>query len=505
MILLPIVASAYDFAVENDDGFTIYYNYINNGTELEVTYCGNSNYRSYNGVVVIPEEVTYMNRTRKVTSIGYSAFWSCGLTSVTIPNSVTSIGNSAFAECSGLTSITIPNSVTSIGGAAFEHCIGLTSVTIPNGVTSIGYSAFYQCSGLTSITIPNSVTSIGGYAFGECSGLTSVTIGNSVTSIGENAFENCGQLKKVIVSDIAAWCGIKFASGAANPLYHAHHLYSDENTEIKDLVIPNGVTSIGYSAFYRCSGLTSVTIPNSVTSIGNQAFDGVDIPTVISLIENPFTITGKTSNYRTFSQNTFLNATLYVPKGTIEKYKATDGWKDFVFIEEGNGSGGDTPTTQKCEKPTISYENGKLTYYCETEGAMCQSTITDADIKSYSSNEVQLTVTYNISVYATKAGYENSETATATLCWIDKEPSTEGITDGVAQIPSKAVLIQSEGGILRVEGVDDGTQVAVYTPDGKQAGSAISRNGAALVGTNIQPGNTAIVKIGEKAVKVIIK
>ena len=175
-----------------------------------------------------------------------------------------------------------------------------------------------------------------------------------------------------------------------------------------------------------------------------------------------------------------------------------------MFIEEGTG-GGATPTTQKCEKPTISYENGKLTFSSATDGAVCQYSITDTDIKAGSGNEVQLGVTYNISVYATKAGYDNSETATATLCWIDKEPTTEGITDGVAQIPSKAVLIQSEGGILKVEGVDEGTQVAVYTPDGKQAGSAVCRNGAALVGTSIQPGNTAIVKIGEKSVKVIVK
>ena len=130
---------------------------------------------------------------------------------------------------------------------------------------------------------------------------------------------------------------------------------------LTSVTIPNSVTSIGDGAFSNCSGLTSVTIPNSVTYIGNYAFYGVDIPTVISLIENPFKIEGKTSGLnRTFSQNTFLNATLYVPKGTIEKYKATDGWKDFLFIEEGTG-GGDTPTTQKCEKPTISYENGKLT------------------------------------------------------------------------------------------------------------------------------------------------
>ena len=192
MILLPLVASAHDIEVKNADGVTIYYNYINDGTELEVTF-RDSYYDSYSneyqGNVAIPEEVTYMNTTRKVTSIG----------------------NYAFADCSGLTSVTIPNSVTSIGAAAF----------------------------------------------GNCSGLTSVTIGSGVTSIGNRAF--------------------------------------------------NGV--------------------------------GVDIPTVISLIENPFTITGKTSVLSTFTQNTFNNATLYVPKGTIDKYKATDGWKDFLFIKEGTPTG----------------------------------------------------------------------------------------------------------------------------------------------------------------------
>ena len=154
-----------------------------------------------------------------------------------------------------------------------------------------------------------------------------------------------------------------------------------------------------------------------------------------------------------FTYNTFVNATLYVPKGTIEKYKATGGWRDFVFIEEGNG---DTPTTQKCEKPTISYENGKLTFSCATEGATCQYSITDTDIKAGSGNEVQLGVTYNISVFATKLGYENSETATATLCWIDQQPKTEGINNGIAQVPAKAVLIQAVGGAINVQGCDDG-------------------------------------------------
>ena len=165
------------------------------------------------------------------------AFDGCNsLISVTIPNSVTSIGYSAFSHCSGLTSVTIPNSVTSIGYSAFSHCSGLTSVTIPNSVTSIGEGAFSYCSGLTSVTIPNSVTSIGGTAFYGCTSLTSVTIPNSVTSIGNYAFYGC--------------------------------------TSLTSVTIPNSVTSIGHHAFVGCTSLTSVTIPNSVTSIGDWAFVG---------------------------------------------------------------------------------------------------------------------------------------------------------------------------------------------------------------------------------------
>ena len=306
----------------------------------------------FSGTANIVSGITYKGNTYEVLEVGNFAFDGCEFTSIVIPDSVTSIGESAFLECSVLTFISIPESVTSIGKAAFSLCPSLTSVSIPNSVTSIGEFAFGKCTSLTSIVIPERVMSIREYAFSGCTALTSVVIGNGVTSIGNDAFVDCSSLTAITVSednpvyDSRENCNaiIETASNALIAGCQSTIIPSSVTSigevafwgcsSLMSIDIPSSVTSIGEGAFYGCSSLTSIDIPSSVASIGGEAFEDCSALTaVICRAENVLEL----GDYA-FSEVPTSEATLYVPASALEAYKAADKWKDFgtILPIEGN-------------------------------------------------------------------------------------------------------------------------------------------------------------------------
>ena len=412
-----------------------------------------------------------------LTSIKDSTFEGCSsLTSVTIPNSVTSIGEYAFQGCSSLTSVTIPNYVTSIGECAFKGCSSLTSVAIPNSVTSIGESAFFGCSGLTSITIPNSVTSIEFGAFANCSGLTSITIPNSVTSIGNCAFSGCSSLTSITIPNSVTSIGnytFQYCSG------------------LTSITIPNYVTSIGDEAFFFCSSLTSVTIPNSVTSIYNKAF------AECSNLENLYCYAEKIPYTRDdiFSDSYIDYATLHVPSSVISNYQTTKPWSQFGTIKALEGN------EKKCETPTISFVDGKLTFSCATEGVEYVSEVTCSDVNNYYSNEINLAACYDITVTAMKTGYYNSDVATAKLYWLTSSGSLEGA--GINNVSMRSIAIQSAASFVTISGLDNNETVSFYGIDGKSLGTATAINGTTSFAA--QSGSIVVAKIGKENIKIAVK
>ncbi|MBR2325734.1 MAG: leucine-rich repeat domain-containing protein [Alistipes sp.] len=284
--------------------------------------------------VTIPDSVTSIGKSafkdcsrltsatigNSVTSIGYEAFdeclferegfinnssldavannyWGAVICDVVQTDGLGIKGTIAVSCRKTATSVTIPDSVTSIGDHAFGRCTSLRSITIPDSVTSIGGCAFWGCSSLTSITIPISVISIGQRAFSDCRNLTSVTIPNSVTSIGEGAFLSC--------------------------------------TSLRSITIPDSVTSIREGVFNYCSSLTSITIPDSVTSIGNCAF--LYCTSLEEVYCKPTTPPTGDKYMFSYYDGGFkpIGCKIYVPRNSVEAYKSTQYWSDYASYIEG--------------------------------------------------------------------------------------------------------------------------------------------------------------------------
>jgi len=266
-----------------------------------------SDYKTYENVV-IPPEVVYEDKTYPVMAIDSYTFQGCKkLKSITIPNSIITIGSSAFKDCEALKSVHISDieswckidiQSNKANPLYYAHHLYLdnteiTDLVVPNGVTKINNRVFYGCSAFTSVCLSESVTSIGSSAFKNCSNLTSINLYPNLTSIDSDAFDGCNiQNVKTTVSDLSTFCNNEVLKLIKDKLNKPIVLIDEDRKEIKEYVIPNGVTSIGNSAFVYCTGLTSVTIPNTVTSIGEEAFmyctrlASITIPKNISSIGN---------------------------------------------------------------------------------------------------------------------------------------------------------------------------------------------------------------------------
>ena len=291
--------------------------YTTSNNTVAVTSNGAS---PYSGSITIPQTVTHIVHsgyenfkiTFTVTSIEGSAFYDCaGLQSVSIPNTVISIGDQAFYGCSNLKSIVIPNGVQKIGRSAFQDCTGLTSVSMANSVSTIGDNLFYGCTSLNNVVLSSSINTMTNTFFG-CSSLNSIVIPSSITKI-DGAFTGCTSLKQVVLPNSLETIGTRCF---------------EDCSLLTDLFIPNSVTSIGQMAFNN-SGLTAIEIPFSTTEIGRDAF--MNCHNLMSVTSRPFGPPAM-ANKGCFSNDTYDQASFYVPNFVKNTYQTTNWWNSFKNI-----------------------------------------------------------------------------------------------------------------------------------------------------------------------------
>ena len=300
------------------------------------------------------------------------------------------MGDYVFANCSELFAAEIGSGMTTLPNHTFENCTALMSVRLREGITKIGYSAFYACSDLEVILLPSSVTTIENSAFYNCSKLYNVGMKEGLTQIGSYAFRNCSALEFI--------------------------------------TIPNSVKTIEDYAFYNCGKLGTVRIGSGITSIESDAFSKCE-----ELANVYCEATAVPEADYAFDEGVYIEyATLHVPATSVAAYRATEPWSGFGTIVAIDGTPEpEQPVLEKCATPTISYADNTVTFSCATEGVSFVYDIKISGAGSGIDNKVELRPTYSVSVYATKSGYEDSDTATET---ISPTNNLKGDVDGDGEV-----------------------------------------------------------------------
>ena len=516
-----------------------------------------------NGVKTITNHAFYYFRgltsvkiPSSVTSIGTECFAYCSrLKTVEIGDNTsqkaaTVLGIRAFYKCINVESIVLGNNIVKIGSTAFQDCDNVRSIVIPNSVEIIENSIFAGCDNMESVQLPENLKNIERGVFVGCTNLKSITIPDGVELLGESAFDGCTSLTEVkLPSNLKKidWCVFQNC------------------TSLTSIDIPDNTHTIYRLAFMGCTNLKTVTLGKGVKDIYGGAFaECPALEEIYCMAKNPPTchteyISAYAKTMDVFYDSYIEHATLYVPEKSLDAYMTTEPWsklKNFVPVtipeyaltymvdgevyktysleeddaitpeadpvKEGCTFSGwsEIPETMpahdvtvtgsfvvlpKCETPNIRYENGQLLFTCDTEGAEFVSEITDTDIRQYNSATISLTATYNISVYAKAPNHAKSDVAMATLCWIDAEPTTEGIIDGINSVPAKAVLIQCNEGVLTIQGTDPGASVSVFDATGRKVGAATADSETTNVRTSLTKGETGIVNINGKSIKMVMR
>ena len=511
-----------------------------NGVDYTVTSIGNSAFIDCQEVtsVKLPStiksignksfqgcsNIRYLDLPEGLTSIGERAFWFCHLTSVELPSTLTSIAKEAFLQCTELqvvrSKIESPVDIyehtfmSDLSGGTYANPTDPTYVKtlyVPKGTKELYQSKTgWRNFGTIKETDPQNIVFADDRLRHYCvkAGLDEQGIPTRnmldadfdkiVTKWDVNGDEELSYDEAAAITDIGTIFGFQlwmynldlYGQNGNKPIWDWGGVSFDEFKHFK------GVTTIHRDAFTYTPLIYPIIIPEGVTTIEDYAFGEGETEVYCYAKQVP------NASADAFANIEIGNSTLHVPEASIGLYKESAPWNQFknIVALEGELHG-----SSQCAAPTINYSQGQLTFSCDTEGAEFVTEITDTDVNKYYSATIQLTATYNISVYAKKAGYKNSETVTATLCWIDAEPKTEGITNDIAQVRAVPVLIKSNGGQLTIEGVNDGETIEVFALNGTKRGFAISKNGVAHIETNIQSGGVAIVKVNNKSIKVLIK